>query len=316
MKIVFTDRDTVTNGDISFGAFESLGEVTGYGVTAPELAAERVKDADAVLCNKTLITAEVMKAAEHLRYIGILATGCNNVDLAYAKERGIVVTNVPGYSTDGVVQLVFSYILELSGNLSRYRDSVDAGDWKKSPTFSYFPYPMTCVAGKTLGVVGFGAIGSRVAAVGAALGMNVIVHTRTEKPGCPYKFVDLDTLLRESDIVTLHCPLTPQSQDLINAGTIAKMKDGAVLINTSRGPVVDEKALRAALDSGKLSGAGLDVLRSEPMAEDCPLFGAPNCIITPHIAWAASETRQRLMKIAEDNLAAFIKGEPINVVNS
>jgi glycerate dehydrogenase len=315
MKIVLTDADTVTVGDISFSGLAAYGTVIRYGVTAPKQTAERVRDADVIICNKTLITEEVMRGAEKLKYIGILATGCNNVDLAFAKERGITVTNVPGYSTDGVVQLVFSYILELCGNLSRYRDSVNAGDWKKSPTFSYFPYPMTCIAGKTIGVVGYGAIGSRVAKAADAFGMRVIVNTRTPKPECPFPSVDMDDLLGQSDIVTLHCPLTPQTEKLINAQTIAKMKDGAILINTSRGPVVDEAALRAALDSGKLAGAGLDVLCAEPMAADCPLFGAPNCIITPHIAWAALESRKRLLDIAEKNLAAFINGAPVNVVN-
>lgn len=315
MKIVFTDSDTVTNGDIGFSSFAKYGNVIRYGVTPPAMAAERVRDAEAVICNKTLMTPDVMAAAKDLKYIGILATGWNNVDIACAKEHGITVTNVPGYSTDGVVQLVFTYIFELFGNLGKYRASVDKGDWKKSPTFSYFPYPISCISGKTIGIVGYGAIGSRVAKAADAFGMRVIVHSRTRKPECPYPFVDMDTLLKESDIVTLHCPLNAQSEDLMDAEAFGKMKKGAVLINTSRGPVVDEKALREALDSGKLMGAGVDVLRSEPMAEDCPLFGAPNCIITPHIAWAAAETRARLLDIAEKNLAAFISGFPQNVVN-
>ncbi len=315
MKIVFTDADTVTAGDISFSSFAACGTVVRYGVTAPSQTAERVRDADAIICNKTFITREVMEKAPNLRYIGILATGYNNVDLECAREKGITVTNVPGYSTDGVVQLVFTFIFELSGNLEKYRRSVDNGDWIKSPTFSYFPYPISCVAGKTIGVVGFGAIGSRVAKAAEAFGMKVIVNSRTQKPEWPYPFVDMDTLLKESDIVTLHCPLTPQSEKLMNAEAFAKMKDGAVLINTSRGPVVDEQALRDALESGRLAGAGLDVLCREPMAEDCPLFGAPNCIITPHIAWAAAETRKKLLSIAEQNLSAFLKGLPQNVVS-
>lgn len=315
MKIVFTDADTVTTGDLSFAPFADHGTLIRFGVTAPDEVIERVCDADIIMCNKTLITADVLDAAPNIRYIGILATGTNNVDLEKAKENGIIVTNVPGYSTDGVVQLVFSFIFELSGNLSKYRASVDAGDWKTSPTFSYFPYPITCIAGKTIGIVGYGAIGSRVAKAADAFGMKVLICSRTKKPDCPYPFVDMDTLLRESDIVTLHCPLTPQTNGLMNEEAFGKMKKGAVLINTSRGPVVDEKALREALDCGKLSGAGVDVLQKEPMAEDCPLFGAPNCIITPHIAWAALETRQRLLDIAEKNLAAFLDGKPENVVN-
>lgn len=315
MKIVFTDADTVSTGDLSLSAFADHGTVIRYGVTAPEDAAGRVEDADIVLCNKTPMTAETLASAKNLKYIGILATGCNNVDLAKAKELGITVANVPGYSTEGVVQLVFTFITELFGNLGKYRASVDAGDWKTSPTFSYFPYPITGMAGKTIGIVGFGAIGSRVAAVAAAFGMRVLISTRTPKSGYPYKFTDFDTMLHESDVVTLHCPLTPQTEGLMNAEAFGKMKKGAVLINTSRGPVVDEAALREALDCGKLMGAGLDVLKTEPMAEDCPLFGAKNCIITPHIAWAAADTRARLLDIAEKNLAAFLAGKPQNVVN-
>ena len=315
MKIVFTDADTVSNGDLSLSAFADHGTVIRYGVTAPSEVTERIADADILLCNKTPITAEVLGKAKKLKYIGILATGCNNVDLAEAERLGITVTNVPGYSTEGVVQLVFTYITELFGNLGKYRASVAAGDWKKSPTFSYFPYPIIGLAGKTMGIVGFGAIGSRVAKVAEAFGMRVLISTRTPKSGFPYEFTDFDTLLRESDIVSLHCPLTPQTEGLMNAEAFGKMKKGAVLINTSRGPVIDEQALREALDCGKLMGAGLDVLKTEPMAEDCPLFGAPNCIITPHIAWAAVGTRARLLEIAEHNLASFLAGAPENVVN-
>jgi len=315
MRIVFTDADTVSTGDLSLSAFAGHGTVIRYGVTAPSEIAERVADADIVICNKTPMTAEIMESAKNLKYIGILATGYNNVDLAKAAELGITVTNVPGYSTEGVVQLVFTFLTELFGNLGRYRASVAAGDWKKCPTFSYFPYPITCMAGKTLGIVGFGTIGSRVAKVADAFGMRVLVNTRTPKSGFPYEFTDFDTLLKESDAVTLHCPLTPATEGLINAGALGKMKKGAVLINTSRGPVVDERALREALDCGKLSGAGLDVLSTEPMADDCPLFGAPNCIITPHIAWASAESRVKLLGIAEKNLAAYLAGKPENKVN-
>ena len=315
MKIVFTDADTVTSGDLSLEGFHRFGDTVMYGVTAPGETAQRVSDADIVLCNKTLMTAEILRESKNLKYIGILATGCNNVDLDCARELGITVTNVPGYSTDGVVQLVFTFLFELFGNLGKYRASVDNGDWINSRTFSYFPYPIKCVAGKTLGIVGFGAIGSRVAAAAAAFGMRVIVCSRTPKPESGFEFVDMDTLLKESDAVTMHCPLNPQSEGIMNEQAFSKMKDGAVFINTSRGPVVDEQALRDALESGKLSGAAVDVLKTEPMRADCPLFGAPNCIITPHIAWAAKETRIRLLDIAEKNLAAFISGAPVNVVN-
>ncbi len=314
MKIVILDSDTVTTGDIGFSDFAKLGEVKRYGITEPERVVERIRDAEIVLCNKTPITREVMEQAPSLKYVGLFATGCNNVDLECAKEKGIVVCNVPGYSTDGVAQLTFSFILELFGNLSQYRNSVNCGDWKKSPTFSYFPYPIFNLAGKTMGIIGYGKIGSRVAAIANAFGMNVLVYTRTVKDDNTVKFVGLDQLLEESDVVSVHCPLNEQSVSLMNKETFAKMKDGAVFINTSRGPVVDEYALRDALLSGKLMGAGLDVLAKEPMTEDCPLYNIKNCIITPHIAWAAFETRKRLVEIVVDNVRAFIEGTPQNCV--
>lgn len=314
MKIVITDSDTVTTGDLSFSSFAKYGTVIRYGTTEPERAAERIREADIVLCNKTPMTAEVMAAAKNLKYIGLFATGWNNVDTDYAAAHGITVSNVPGYSTDGVVQLTFSMIFEIYGKLSRYVHSVNRGDWIKSPTFSYFPYKILGVSGKTIGIVGFGSIGRSVARAAKAFGMRVLVFTRTPKTEEGVEFVDFDTLLKESDIVTLHCPLNPASEKLMNAEAFAKMKQDSVLINTSRGPVVDEYALRDALLSGKLSGAGLDVLTIEPMKADCPLFGIENCIITPHIAWAGLETRERLLKIAEENLKAFISGAPINVV--
>lgn len=314
MKIVITDSDTVSTGDIGFSRFAAYGTVKRYGLTEPERAAERIRDADIVLCNKTPMTREVLEKAEKLRYIGLFATGWNNVDTEYAKRRGIVVTNVPGYSTDGVAQLTFSYILAICSRLSDYKSSVERAEWIKSPTFSYFPYPITLLAGKTMGIVGFGAIGRAVGGIARAFGMRVLVHTRTVREDSGVQFVDFDTLLRESDVVSLHCPLNEQSKGMMNAASFGKMKKGAIFINTARGSLVDEYALREALDSGKLLGAGLDVLAKEPMAEDCPLFGAENCIITPHIAWAALETRESLVDSVERNLAAFIGGNTINRV--
>lgn len=317
MKIVITDSDTLTNGDMSFSAFTKFGNVIRYEYTEPSRTAERIRDADVVLCNKTPMTEEVLRTAENLKYIGLFATGYNNVDIEYAKARGITVCNVPNYSTNGVVQLTFSFIFSLFSNLEKYRASVNNGDWKKSKVFSYFPYPIFELAGKTIGIVGYGSIGKAVAKVALALGMRVIVYTRTVRPeymNDGVEFTDFDRLLSESDIVTLHCPLNKDSEKLMNKAAFEKMKKGAVLINTSRGPVVDEYALKDALLSGKLMGAGLDVLETEPMREDCPLFGIENCIITPHIAWAGAETRQRLMQIAADNLKAFIEGNPINKV--
>lgn len=314
MKIVILDSDTVTTGDLSFSEFARLGEVKRYGITEPERVSERIRDAEIVLCNKTPITRQVMEQSPSLRYIGLFATGCNNVDLECAKEKGIAVCNVPGYSTDGVAQLTFSFILELYGNLSEYRSSVNRGEWKKSPTFSYFPYPIFNLAGKTMGIIGYGEIGKRVAAIANAFGMRVLVHTRTIRDDSTVEFVDFEQLLRESDIVSVHCPLNEQSVGMMNKDAFDKMKDGAIFINTARGPVVDEYALRDALLSGKLLGAGLDVLAKEPMTEDCPLYNIKNCIITPHIAWAASETRKRLIEIAVNNVKAFINGKPENNV--
>lgn len=314
MKIIITDSDTVSTGDISFSRFAAYGTVIRYGTTETERAAERIRDAEVVLCNKTPMTREILEKAEKLRYIGLFATGWNNVDTAFAAERGIVVSNVPGYSTDSVAQLTFSYILAIYSRLSDYSASVERGEWLKSPTFSYFPYPIDCLAGKTMGIVGFGAIGKTVAGIARAFGMKVLVYTRTERDAEGVSFVDFDTLLCESDIVSLHCPLNEQSRGMMNGEAFSKMKKGSVFINTSRGPVVDEKALRQALESGRLMGAGIDVLNVEPMSADCPLIGAKNCIITPHIAWAALETRERLVDLAEKNLAAFIEGKPVNRV--
>ncbi len=314
MKIVILDSDTVTTGDLSFSAFAGYGEVKRYGLTEPERVTERIRDAEIVLCNKTPITREVMNSSPNLKYIGLFATGCNNVDLEYAKEKGIAVANVPGYSTDGVAQLTFSFIFELYGKLSVYRDSVNRGEWKKSRAFSYFPYGNSEISGRTMGIIGYGTIGKKVAGIAKAFGMKVLVYTRTPKNDDTVTFVDFDTLLKESDIVSVHCPLTPQTEKLMNKEAFDKMKDGSVFINTARGPIVDEYALRDALVSGKLMGAGLDVLTKEPMEENCPLFGIENCIITPHIAWAAYETRERLMGIVEENLKAFIQGNELNRV--
>lgn len=314
MKIVILDSDTVSTGDLSFSVFAKYGEVKRYGYTEPERVIERIKGAEIVLCNKTPMTREVIVASENLKYIGLFATGCNNVDLDCAREMGVAVANVPGYSTDGVAQLTFSYILELYGSLSAYRNSVNSGEWKKSLTFSYFPYPIFTLAEKTIGIIGYGAIGKKVSEIARAFGMRVLVFTRTPKNDDTVEFCAFDRLLAESDIVTVHCPLNEQSRGMMNEAAFEKMKDGAVFINTSRGPVVDENALRGALLSGKLMGAGLDVLENEPMREDCPLFGIKNCIITPHIAWAGLETRTRLMEIAEENAAAFINGIPKNRV--
>lgn len=314
MKIVLTDADTVTKGDLSFDFLEKLGEVTYYGLTSENEVKERVKDADIVICNKTPMNRSNLEGAKNLKYIGLFATGYNNIDIEYCRERGIAVCNAPAYSTDSVAQLAFALILEIVNRVRDYRDLVDKGDWIKSRSFSMFPIALMELKGKTLGIIGYGSIGEKTAEIAHAFGMRVIAYNRSPKTAPNVTFTDLDTLFRKSDIVSLHCPLNEQSRNLINKGTIAKMKNGAILINTARGPIVDEQALAEALKSGKLLAAGVDVLQTEPMTPDCPLYGIENCIITPHIAWAALETRERLLKIVGDNLEGFLRGEIRNNV--
>lgn len=314
MKIVLTDADTVTKGDLSFDFLEKLGEVTYYGLTSENEVKERVRDADIVICNKTPMNRSNLEGAKNLKYIGLFATGYNNIDIEYCRERGIAVCNAPAYSTDSVAQLAFALILEIVNRVRDYRDLVDKGDWIKSRSFSMFPIALMELKGKTLGIIGYGSIGEKTAEIAHAFGMRVIAYNRSPKTAPNVTFTDLDTLFRESDIVSLHCPLNEQSRNLINKDAIAKMKNGAILINTARGPIVDEQALAEALKSGKLLAAGVDVLQTEPMTPDCPLYGIENCIITPHIAWAALETRERLLKIVGDNLEGFLRGEIRNNV--
>lgn len=314
MKIVITDIDTVTGGDISLEAIERLGEVTCYGLTSEEEAAQRIKDAEIVLCNKTLLNRGNLSAASRLKYIGLFATGYNNIDLEYCRERGIAVCNAPNYSTDSVAQLTFAFILELVNRVYDYRSLVDRGDWIKSRTFSMFPIPLMELKGKTLGIIGFGSIGSRVAEIACAFGMRVLAYNRSPKSARGVEFTELSALLEKSDIITLHCPLNEASQNLINEKTLSQMKRGAILINTSRGGVIDEDALAKALKTGRLMGAAVDVLKKEPMDKDCPLYGLSNCIITPHIAWAGLETRERLLNIVTDNILRFMRGETVNEV--
>ncbi len=314
MNIVITDADTVVDDGVALGCLQSLGDVTVYGLTSPEELPARIAGADIVLCNKTPMTAEVMATAPNLRYVGLFATGYNNVDLAYARAHGITVCNVPGYSTDAVAQHTFAFILALVNRVGEYNATVAAGDWVRSRTFSYFPLPLSELAGKTIGIVGYGAIGRRVADIAKAFGMAVLVYTRRPCGDPTVEQVTLDDLLSRADIVTLHCPLNEQSAGMMDAAAFARMKQGAIFINTARGPLVDEAALRAALDSGHLLGAGLDVLCREPMDADCPLLGAPRCLITPHIAWAGRETRLRLIAQVADNVRAFLNGTPINTV--
>lgn len=316
MNIVITDADTVTGGDLSFDIFDRFGSVTVYGLTAPDEVAERIKSADIVLCNKTPMTADNMRNAKNLKFIGLFATGFNNIDLKFTDSHGITVCNVPGYSTDAVAQQTFALILEIVNRTHDYNNLVAKGDWIKSRTFSFFPLPMLELSGKTIGIVGYGSIGRRVAEVGKSFGMKVLVFKRHPVDDPTVTQVTLDELLQRSDIVSLHCPLNTDSADMMTKENFAKMKKGAIFINTARGGLVDEHALKEALVTGHLLGAGLDVLRQEPMAADCPLLGVKNCIITPHVAWAGLETRRRLMGIVEGNIEAFLNGTPQNTVKA
>ncbi len=315
MKIAILEAKTVSRGDVSFDEIYKLGEVREFPLTPVDKIVENVGDAEIVLCNKTPFTADVLRACPNLKYIGLCATGYNNVDIKTCNELGITVCNVPAYSTAAVAQLVFSFILHFASRTSAYNKFVRNGGWIKSETFSDFLYPIQELAGKTIGIIGYGSIGRKVAHIAQAFNMNVIVNTRTAKQDGSVKFVGLKELFSDADVITAHCPLTEETLGLINKETLSYCKPSCVIINTSRGPVVNEQDLADALNSGKIAGAALDVLCQEPMAEDCPLIGANNCIITPHIAWAPLETRERLVKVVAENVKAFIEGYPINTVN-
>lgn len=313
MQILITDCASLkSGGDLSLKPLEKYGEITEYGNISHAELLKEVADKEILLCNKTVINSEVINAAPRLKYIGVLATGYNNIDIAYAKEKGIAVCNAGSYSTDAVAQQVIAYILLHYTNIPRYNEFVKDGGWKRSPVFSPLVFPTDEVAGKTLGIVGYGNIGKAVEKAAAGLNMNVLVHTRTVRENGVTKFTDFDTLLKNSDIVTLHCPLNKQSENMMNNETFAKCKDGAFFINTSRGGTVDETALLNALKSGKLSGAAVDVLKEEPMSENCVLFSAPNIIITPHTAWAPLSTRRRLLSITCENIDSFLNGKSKN----
>lgn len=314
MRIVVADAATVVGNGIDLAFLREFGEVVEYDLTPPELLVERLQGADAVICNKVPITAAVMAACPRLKYVGLFATGYNNIDVDYAAAHGVTVCNVPGYSTEAVAQHTFSLLLGVTNRVHEYNATVAEGDWIRSSTFSYFPMPLTELCGKTIGIVGYGAIGRRVGDMARAFGMKVLVHGRRPIPDTDVEQVPFQELLSRSDVVSMHCPLNEDSQGMMNAAAFAKMKPGAIFINTSRGGLVEEQALRDALDSGHLLGAGVDVLQVEPMTADCPLYGAPRLLITPHIAWAGLETRQRLMGVVAENLRRFIAGNPQNRV--
>lgn len=315
LNIVLTDCSTVSSGDLDLSVLNSLGNVTLYEETLPEQTAERIKNADVIVINKTVIGKAELDAAKNLKLIALFATGYNNVDVAYARQRGITVSNAGSYSTGAVAQQVFAYILDHASKISDYDKDVKNGEWIRSRLFCFFSRPTSELSGKTLGIFGFGAIGSRVAKIANAFDMRVIAHTRTQKEADGVEFVDFDTLLRESDYLTVHCPLTAETSEIFDAKAFAKMKKSAYFINTARGGVINEAALCDALESGALSGAAVDVLTKEPMREGCPLLHAPNITITPHVAWAPLETRERLLSIVVSNIEGFINGTPKNVVN-
>lgn len=315
MKIVLTDAQTVVDELVSAEPLKELGEVISYGLLRYEEVAEAIADADVVIVNKTLMDAHTLRLASHLKYIGLFATGYNNIDIDYCRQHGITVCNAGSYSTSAVAQHTFALILEHFNNIARYDQYVQDGRWKRSPTFSPFVYPLNELAGKTLGIVGLGAIGTAVARIANAFDMNVIAFNRSVKSVPGVTQVDFETLLSQSDVITVHCPLNEDSENLFNKDTFSKMKKGALFVNTARGGVMSEEDLYETLQSGHLGGACIDTLRVEPMEEDCVLMKAPNCIITPHIAWAPVETRQRLMNIVKTNIQNFLGGSPTNVVS-
>ncbi len=317
MKIVMLDAYTTNPGDLSWDSFNSYGEVTVYDRTPNEKIIERCKDAQIVITNKTPLTKEIIDNLQNLKFVALMSTGYNIVDYAYLKKKGIPVSNIPSYSTDAVAQLVMSFLLELTMNVGLHSQSVKNGDWTSSNDFCYWKTPLYELSGKNMGILGFGRIGRAVAERARSFGMNVIAYTPRMHGNEPdwVNFATLDEMLKMADAVSVHCPLTPETEGLVNREFISKMKDGAYFINTSRGTVVDENALADALNSGKLGGAGLDVLSCEPPKADNPLLSAKNCFITPHIAWASFETRQRLVNILKENIDAFINGNPKNVIN-
>lgn len=316
MKIVILDAYAANPGDLSWDEFAALGELTVYDRTAPEDVAARIGDAEVVFINKVRLTDDIFAACPNLKLVSILATGYNIVDLAAAKRRGITVCNVPGYSTRAVVQMTFALLLEICQQVGLHSGAVHAGRWQSCPDFCFWNRPLIELDGKTMGIVGYGAIGSAVGTVAQALGMKLLVTARHKKPvpeGA--RFVSLPELLAQSDVVSPHCPQTAENARMIDAGALAQMKDGAILINTARGGLLDEQAVADALRSGKLLAAGMDVVSAEPIRADNPLLTAPNCFLTPHIAWAPLETRRRLQAISAENLRAFLAGKPQNVVN-
>ena len=316
MKIIVLDGYGLNPGDLTWKGFEELGELTVYDRTSPSELLERAAGAEALVTNKTLITSENMDALPDLKYIGVLATGYNVVDIDAAKARGIVVTNIPAYSTASVAQMVFAHILNITQRVGYYADENKQGRWTKNADFCYWDTHLVELQGKKMGIVGFGNIGQATARIAQAFGMEVCVYSSKPQFALPsgIKKMELDELFEECDVVSLHCPLTPDTKEMVNAERLSKMKPNAILINTGRGPLINEQDLADALNEGKIAAAGLDVLSVEPSVEGNPLLGARNCFITPHIAWATLEARTRLMDIAVQNLKSYQKGQIVNNV--
>ena len=317
MKIVVLDGHAVNPGDLSWDIIRKFGELEIYDYTAPEDTVSRLQGAKIALTNKTVIDAAVMDACPELKLICVLATGYNVVDCPGAKQRNIPICNVPAYGTDAVAQFTFALLLELCHQVGHHSKAVHDGRWCSNRDFCFWDTPQMELAGKTMGIIGFGRIGRAVGKIAKAMGMQVIAYNRSR---CPEgeaigTYVDLETLLKTADVISLHCPLTEENAGLINQDTLSMMKDGVILLNTARGPLLDEQAVSDALSSGKLRGAAVDVVSKEPMERSNPLLTAPNCIITPHMAWAPTESRQRILNITANSIAAFLDGKPINTVN-
>lgn len=318
MKIVVLDGYTLNPGDLSWRALERIGECTVYDRTPADKIIERIGDAQIVITNKTPINKEIFVACPQIGYVGVLATGYNVVDVAAAKERNIVVTNIPTYGTSAVSQFVFALLLEICHHAGAHDEAVRSGQWAKSGDFSFWNYPLMELRDKTMGIIGFGKIGQATARIANAFGMKVLAYDsypnktlETES----LQYAELEELYGKADVISLHCPLFPATRGMINAASLAKMKPGVIIINTSRGPLIVEKDLAAALQSGQVSAAALDVVETEPIPADSPLLQAPNCVLTPHIAWAPKESRSRLLTIAIENIAAYLAGKPVNVVS-
>ncbi|MBU3181268.1 D-2-hydroxyacid dehydrogenase [Clostridium psychrophilum] len=317
MKIVVLDGFTLNPGDLSWKGLEKLGNLTVYDRTKDEEILKRASDYEIVFTNKTPLSMETLKKLPKLKYIGVLATGYNVVDVAEAKKLGIIVTNIPSYGTAAVSQFVFALLLEICHHVGKHNEAVKEGDWTNSNDFCLWNYPLTELDGKTMGIIGMGRIGKATAKIAQAFGMSILAYNPSKDNSLKsdtFKYVELDQLFAQSDVVNLHCPLFEKTKGIINKESINKMKDGVIIINTSRGPLIVEQDLAEALNSGKVAGAAVDVMSSEPPKMDNPLMSAKNCVITPHIAWAPIESRKRLMDIAVDNLVKFINKTPINIV--